>query len=190
MPLFAAAMFQFGWIGSNFNSIAMEPLGHLAGTASSVQGFMQTLGGGVIGAAIGQSFDGTTTPLAAGFCGVSLVALVMVLIAEKGKLFQAHQHDPNAARADQMPCPAASAGEIEQLAVEQMRGPHVGERADHRVLAAGHARLDVVEHRLHGVALQPFLAAAEVAGDDREPHRLGEFLEIGFGAEGSAAAAP
>lgn len=90
VPLFAIAMLQFGWIGSNFNSIAMEPLGHIAGTASSVQGFSQTLGGGLIGAAIGQSFDGTTTPLAAGFCGVSIAALVFVLIAEKGKLFQAH----------------------------------------------------------------------------------------------------
>ena len=52
-------MVQFGWIGSNFNSIAMEPLGHVAGTASSTLGFMQTLGGGVIGATIGQLFDGT-----------------------------------------------------------------------------------------------------------------------------------
>lgn len=91
--LFALAMFQFGWIGSNFNSIAMEPLGHIAGTASSVQGFMQTLGGGLIGAAIGQSFDGTTVPLAVGFCGVAAIGLVMVLIAEKGKLFRG-QHDP------------------------------------------------------------------------------------------------
>ena len=84
VPLFAAAMFQFGWIGSNFNSIAMEPLGHVAGTASSVLGFMQTLGGGVIGAVIGQLFDGTVTPLAAGFCGVSALALVFVLIAREG----------------------------------------------------------------------------------------------------------
>ncbi|MDQ2634661.1 MAG: multidrug effflux MFS transporter [Pseudomonadota bacterium] len=95
VPIFAVAMLHFGWIGSNFNSIAMEPLGHLAGTASSVQGFMQTVGGGVIGATIGQLFDGTTTPLAAGFCGVSLVALAFVLVGERGKLFQAH-HQPKA----------------------------------------------------------------------------------------------
>jgi len=86
-------MFQFGWIGSNFNAIAMEPLGHIAGTAASVQGFIQTLGGGLIGAAIGQAFDGTTTPLALGFCGVALGGLVMVLIAERGKLFRV-QHKP------------------------------------------------------------------------------------------------
>ncbi len=90
LPVFALAMLHFGWIGSNFNSIAMEPLGHLAGTASSVQGFTQTVGGGLIGAAIGQSFDGTTTPLAAGFCAVSIVGLFFVLIAERGKLFQTH----------------------------------------------------------------------------------------------------
>jgi DHA1 family bicyclomycin/chloramphenicol resistance-like MFS transporter len=86
--IFAVAMFQFGWIGSNFNALSMEPLGHIAGSASSVQGFVQTLGGGLIGALIGQSFDGTTTPLAAGFCGVSIVALAFVMIAEKGKLFR------------------------------------------------------------------------------------------------------
>ncbi|MBX3567588.1 MAG: multidrug effflux MFS transporter [Rhizobiaceae bacterium] len=88
--LFALAMFQFGWIGSNFNAIAMEPLGHIAGSASSVQGFLQTLGGGLIGALIGQSFDGTTTPLAMGFCAVAAVGIAFVLIAEKGRLFQAH----------------------------------------------------------------------------------------------------
>jgi MFS transporter, DHA1 family, multidrug resistance protein len=88
--LFTAAMMQFGWIGSNFNSIAMEPLGHVAGTASSVIGFLQTVGGGVIGAGIGQAFDGTVTPLAAGFCAVSVIALLVVLFAERGKLFQVH----------------------------------------------------------------------------------------------------
>jgi DHA1 family bicyclomycin/chloramphenicol resistance-like MFS transporter len=87
--LFAAAMFQFGWIGSNFNAIAMEPLGHIAGTAASVQGFLQTLGGGLIGAAIGQAFDGTVTPLAAGFCGVAFFGLLAVLVAERGRLFSA-----------------------------------------------------------------------------------------------------
>ena len=94
--LFAAAMFQFGWIGSNFNAIAMEPLGHIAGTAASIQGFLQTLGGGLIGAAIGQAFDGTVTPLAAGFCGVGIVGLIFVLIAERGRLFTAPGAHPSA----------------------------------------------------------------------------------------------
>ena len=85
--LFALIMFQFGWIGSNFNAIAMEPLGHIAGSASSVQGFIQTLGGGLVGALIGQAFDGTTTPLAAGFFGLGLISLALVAIAERGRLY-------------------------------------------------------------------------------------------------------
>lgn len=77
----------FGFVGSNFNSIAMEPLGAIAGTASSTLGFAQTVGGGIVGALIGQAFDGTVFPLAAGYAIVSAVSLVMVLIAEKGRLF-------------------------------------------------------------------------------------------------------
>jgi len=89
ITLFALAMFQFGWIGSNFNSLAMEPLGHVAGTASAVLGFMGTIGGSIIGATIGQAFDGTALPMVAGFFMVSVIGLVFVLIGEKGRLFQA-----------------------------------------------------------------------------------------------------
>lgn len=90
ITFFSLAMFQFGWIGSNFNSLAMEPLGHVAGTASSVLGFMGTIGGSIIGAAIGQAFNGTALPMVAGFFVVSVIGLVFVLIGEKGRLFQAH----------------------------------------------------------------------------------------------------
>ncbi|WP_210242890.1 multidrug effflux MFS transporter [Pararhizobium mangrovi] len=79
----------FGWVVANFNSIAMEPLGAVAGTASAVLGFTQTAGGGIIGAVIGQTFDGTMLPLATGFAIVSTIALLLVLVAENGKLFGA-----------------------------------------------------------------------------------------------------
>ncbi|MFA7414774.1 MAG: multidrug effflux MFS transporter [Rhizobium sp.] len=90
---FSLAMFQFGWIGSNFNSLAMEPLGHVAGTASSVLGFMGTVGGSMIGAAIGQAYDGTALPMVTGYFVVSVIGLVFVLIGERGNLFQPH-HKP------------------------------------------------------------------------------------------------
>lgn len=92
LSFFAVAMFQFGWIGANFNSLAMEPLGHVAGTASAVLGFMSTVGGAAIGAVIGQAFDGTALPMVAGFFVVSVIGLVFVLLGEGGKLFQ--QHNP------------------------------------------------------------------------------------------------
>lgn len=87
MTVLVAVMPLFGLIGANFNSIAMEPLGKVAGTASSVLGFTQTVGGGLCGAAIGQTFDGTAFPLIAGTALMSFITLVFVMIAEKGRLF-------------------------------------------------------------------------------------------------------
>lgn len=87
MSVLILIMPLFGLIGANFNAIAMEPLGKVAGTASSVLGFTQTVGGGLCGAAIGQSFNGTPLPLIAGGALTSFITLVFVLIAEKGRLF-------------------------------------------------------------------------------------------------------
>lgn len=82
-------MFCFGLVGSNFGALAMEPLGHIAGTASSVQGLVTTVGGALIGFVIGQQFDGTVAPLTLGFTACGVGALVAVLITEKGRLFRA-----------------------------------------------------------------------------------------------------
>ncbi|MCI5075427.1 multidrug effflux MFS transporter [Oricola sp.] len=87
MTILLVMMPLFGLIGANFNSIAMEPLGKVAGTASSVLGFTQTVGGGLVGAVIGQTFDGSALPLVAGSALTSLATLALVLLAEKGRLF-------------------------------------------------------------------------------------------------------
>ncbi len=88
MALYMIIIFSFSLVTSNFNALAMEPLGTVAGTASSVLGFAQTVIGAALGAIIGQSFDGTTTPVAMGYCVLGILALGCVLIAERGKLFQ------------------------------------------------------------------------------------------------------
>ena len=77
----------FGAAASNMNSLSMEPLGAVAGTAAAVFGFMQTVGGAVIGTFIGQHFDGTLTPNATGYLVMGCLVLGCILIAEKGKLF-------------------------------------------------------------------------------------------------------
>jgi DHA1 family bicyclomycin/chloramphenicol resistance-like MFS transporter len=87
----AASMFCFGLMVSNFGAMAMDPLGHVAGTASSVQGFISTVGAALIGFFIGQQFDGTATPTVVGFAVCGIAALAMVLAAEKGRLFRPHQ---------------------------------------------------------------------------------------------------
>jgi len=85
----ALTMFCFGLIAGNFGSMAMEPMGHIAGTASSAQGFISTIGGALFGFAIGQSFNGSAAPMVIGFVIMGVLALVFVLIAERGRLFQA-----------------------------------------------------------------------------------------------------
>jgi DHA1 family bicyclomycin/chloramphenicol resistance-like MFS transporter len=87
----ALTMFFFGLVGPNFGSMAMGPVGHIAGIASSVQGFISTVGGALIGLAIGQSFNGSTVPVAAGFFGVGILAILVVLITEQGRLFRPQQ---------------------------------------------------------------------------------------------------
>lgn len=87
----ALAMGCFGLATANFSSMAMENMGHIAGTASSVQGFVTVTVGSLVGAMIGQGFDGTTVPLYRGFLIAGLVALAIVLIVERGRLF-APQH--------------------------------------------------------------------------------------------------
>ncbi|MCW6506746.1 multidrug effflux MFS transporter [Lichenifustis flavocetrariae] len=84
----AGTMFCFGLVASNFGALAMEPLGHIAGTASSIQGFATTAGGALLGFVIGQHFDGTTLPLEIGFLVYGLAAFALVLFSERGRLFR------------------------------------------------------------------------------------------------------
>jgi DHA1 family bicyclomycin/chloramphenicol resistance-like MFS transporter len=79
--------FFFGWAASNMNSLSMEPLGNVAGTAASVFGFTQTIGGALIGTFIGQHYNGTLLPNALGYATMGALVLICVLIAEGGKLF-------------------------------------------------------------------------------------------------------
>lgn len=88
----ALMMFFFGLMVSNFNAMAMEPVGHVAGTASSLLGFVTTVGGALLGFLLGQNFDGTTLPLTFGFASFGVMALVFVLVAEKGRLFHSHSN--------------------------------------------------------------------------------------------------
>jgi len=80
-------MFCFGFIAGNFGALAMNNMGRIAGTASSVQGFVSTTFGSLAGFLIGQSFDGTAAPMTIGITLCGILALAAVLLAERGKLF-------------------------------------------------------------------------------------------------------
>lgn len=78
----------FGLAGSNFSAMAMERMGGIAGTASSVQGFISVTGGALLGALVGRAFDGTTTPLHLSFLLAGVTALGIVAVVERGRMFR------------------------------------------------------------------------------------------------------
>jgi DHA1 family bicyclomycin/chloramphenicol resistance-like MFS transporter len=87
LVLLSLNMGSFGLCGANFSAMAMEDMGAIAGTASSVQGAVGVLLGAIIGGSIGQLYDGTTLPLSLGFLICGCIALVCVFITEGGRLF-------------------------------------------------------------------------------------------------------
>jgi MFS transporter, DHA1 family, multidrug resistance protein len=80
--LMALIFFAFSSIGPNFGALALEPLGDVAGTAASAQGFLQLVIGSLLGAWIGQLYDGTPIPLAVSFAVLGLVAGAIVLAGD------------------------------------------------------------------------------------------------------------
>lgn len=82
-----ATMACFGLASANFGALAMQPLGHVAGTASSVQGTIGTIGGALLGLLVGQSFDGTLVPMVGGFAAFGALGLLILLWTERGRLF-------------------------------------------------------------------------------------------------------
>ncbi len=85
--LLCGLMVMFGFIVANFSALAMEPMGHVAGTASAVIGTITMTGGTILGGLIGLAFDGTIMPLAIGFTTYGTCALVVVMWTERGRLF-------------------------------------------------------------------------------------------------------
>ncbi|WP_207806961.1 multidrug effflux MFS transporter [Parazoarcus communis] len=83
MLLQGGSVFIFGFLASNLNTLAMEPMGHIAGTASSMIGFCTTVGGALIGLGIGQLFDGSVAPLLAAYVVLALIALVITVYTER-----------------------------------------------------------------------------------------------------------
>jgi DHA1 family bicyclomycin/chloramphenicol resistance-like MFS transporter len=76
------AFFGIGLLFGNLNALAMQPLGHIAGTGAAVVGGLQTLISLSLGTAIGQSYDGTVVPLVAGFAILSVLAMIAMHWAE------------------------------------------------------------------------------------------------------------
>jgi MFS transporter, DHA1 family, multidrug resistance protein len=73
--------FSFGMLFGTLNTLAVQPMGHIAGVATSVIASVQTLLSVVVGGVIGQCYDGTVMPLILGFalCGLSSLAIILYI---------------------------------------------------------------------------------------------------------------
>ena len=58
--------FQAGLTMGNLTALAMEPVGHIAGTAASLVSAIATIGSVLLAAIVGQFFDGTPAAMIAG----------------------------------------------------------------------------------------------------------------------------
>lgn len=74
---------------SNFNAMAMEPQGHIAGTASSLFGSVTTLMQAAIAHFIGLAYNATMIPLVTGLVVCGIVVIVTAALTERGRLLGA-----------------------------------------------------------------------------------------------------
>lgn len=78
-----SVFFQAGMTFGNLNTIAMEPLPHLAGMTASVVGALGTTAGVLMAAPIGLALDGTALPLATGVLACAIGGLAVMLVMGK-----------------------------------------------------------------------------------------------------------
>jgi len=97
LPVFvlfeSLAMLLFGLVGPNLNTLAMQPMAHIAGTASAALGTTTTIFAALLGYAIGQAFDHTVVPLTVGnflLCAGCWALLRLAAPAEPARARQAY----------------------------------------------------------------------------------------------------
>ncbi len=88
-PLWLLGLYLFsnffccGILFGNYNALALEPMGRIAGMAAAISGALSSLLAILTGTFFGQLYNGTVIPLAAGFTILGLMAFVLTEWAER-----------------------------------------------------------------------------------------------------------
>ena len=77
-----ASFFCVGILFGNMNSLAMEPLGHIAGVGAAVVGSLSTFISVPLGIVIGQVYNNTILPLIIGFAILSTLSMLVMRWAQ------------------------------------------------------------------------------------------------------------
>lgn len=80
-----AIFFSSGMLFGNYNAMAMEPMGRIAGMAAAISGSLSQLWALVLGGVLGRFYNGTVTPLAIAFAGFAVMAWAFTKFAESGR---------------------------------------------------------------------------------------------------------
>ncbi len=106
-PVFIVGLAMIGFMHAslipNFNTLAMWPMGHIAGTASALTGTISVAGGATIGAVIDQLYTDSVLPLIIAFAVLGACALGIALWTEGGHLFGPPQPVPLPAKLPEPP---------------------------------------------------------------------------------------
>ncbi|MGE0045208.1 MAG: multidrug effflux MFS transporter [Hyphomonadaceae bacterium] len=87
LPLLILTLAPFGMATGNFNALAMEPVGRIAGAASALFGCVTATGGAILGGLIARAFDGSPLPFAIGLVLMGAATIGAIMWVERGKLF-------------------------------------------------------------------------------------------------------
>jgi len=90
MAYLMSTFFCVGILFGNQNSLAMEPLGNLAGIGAAVVGSLSTLISIPLGTLIGRSYNGTIIPLLIGITVLSGLSLIVIRWVNKKRIEESY----------------------------------------------------------------------------------------------------
>ncbi|OSY89260.1 MFS transporter [Tenacibaculum holothuriorum] len=80
---FGIQFFSIGFLFGNLRALAMQPIGHIAGIGSAINGFVSTIMAVPIATYIGRFINTTSLPLFIGFFVCGVLSLILLSIARK-----------------------------------------------------------------------------------------------------------
>ena len=86
--LMSGSMCMMSFIGANFQAISLQPFARTAGAAASAMSFVRMSLAAVLGAIIGQAYDGSARTITLAMLLSGIGTLVLVFYSEHGRLFR------------------------------------------------------------------------------------------------------
>lgn len=86
LAMIGPIFFCVGVLFGNFNALALEPMGHIAGAASSVVASLSTFIAMTLGGVIAGIFEATVTPLLVGFALCGALGVGVIWLTERARV--------------------------------------------------------------------------------------------------------